>query len=67
ADQIYVLWQIIGKLPPRAIGSFDVHSGSTAAIKIGKLSAPYRGTVFAVSLEHGRKIPPAPTVVVAAS
>ncbi|HEY3735531.1 MAG TPA: hypothetical protein VGL63_16605, partial [Streptosporangiaceae bacterium] len=67
AVQIYVLWQIIGKLPPRAIGSFDVHSGSTTAIKIGKLAAPYHGSVFAVSLEHGRKIPPSPSVVVAAS
>jgi anti-sigma-K factor RskA len=66
-DQIYVLWQITGKHAPLAIGSFDVRTGVHAAIQIGGLAAPYSGTeAFAVSLEHGQTIPPAPSRVVAA-
>jgi anti-sigma-K factor RskA len=66
-DQIYVLWQITGNHAPLAIGSFDVTTGVHAAIKIGGLAAPYSGTEsFAVSLEHGQTIPPAPSRVVAA-
>jgi hypothetical protein len=67
ARQIYVLWQIAGKRPPLAIGSFDVHRGSHATIKIGRLPAPYGTTkMFAISIEHGRIIPPSPSIVVAA-
>lgn len=66
ADQIYVLWQIVGKrlLP---LGGFDVHPGTTGtSIKVGSLSAPYHGTSdFAISLEPGRTVPAKPTVVVA--
>jgi anti-sigma-K factor RskA len=66
ADQIYVLWQITGKHPPFAVGSFDVRPGSDTPIRVGDLSAPYAGTqAFAVSLEHGRTIPPSPSTPVA--
>jgi anti-sigma-K factor RskA len=65
-DQIYVLWQIPKGHAPLAVGSFDVHTGPNAAIKIGRLAAPYdRTAAFAISLEPGRMIPPAPTKVVA--
>jgi anti-sigma-K factor RskA len=66
ASQIYVLWQIPKGHAPLALGSFDVRAGPNAAVKIGALVAPYNRTAaFAISLEHGRKIPPAPTKVVA--
>lgn len=66
AGQIYVLWQITGTRTPLAVGSFDVKAGGHAPIKIGGLAAPYSGTVaFAVSLEHGKTIPPAPSDEVA--
>jgi len=67
ADEIYVLWQVTGAPSPLAVGSFDVKPGTTSPIKIGALRAPYHGTqAFAVSLEHGRKIPPKPSTPVAA-
>jgi hypothetical protein len=66
ARQIYVLWQLAGKRAPLAIGSFDVHHGPHVTIKIGRLPAPYSTTsAFAISLEHGRIIPPGPSIVVA--
>jgi len=66
ARQIYVLWQLTGKHTPLAVGSFDVRPGARAAIRIGTLAAPYRGTLaFAVSLERGRAIPASPTRQVA--
>jgi anti-sigma-K factor RskA len=66
ARQIYVLWQLTGKRTPLAVGSFDVRAGAQAAIRIGTLAAPYRGTLaFAVSLEPGRTIPASPTQQVA--
>jgi anti-sigma-K factor RskA len=62
AGEIYVLWQITGTHSPLAVGSFDVKTGVATPIKIGGLAAPYSGTsAFAVSLEHGRIIPPAPS------
>ncbi|HEY2575094.1 MAG TPA: anti-sigma factor, partial [Streptosporangiaceae bacterium] len=66
ADQIYVLWQIVGK-HLHALGGFDIHpSGTGTEIEIGKLAAPYHGTTdFAISLEPGRTVPAAPTKVVA--
>jgi len=67
ADEIYVLWQVTGAPVPLAVGSFDVRAGATSPIKIGTLPAPYHGTqAFAVSLEHGRTIPPRPSTPVAA-
>jgi anti-sigma-K factor RskA len=67
ADEIYVLWQISGSQAPRAIGSFNVRTGVATPVKVGGLVAPYAGTsAFAVSLEHGRTIPAAPSHVVAA-
>jgi anti-sigma-K factor RskA len=67
ADEIYVLWQVTGAPVPLAVGSFDVKAGTTSAIKVGALPAPYHGThAFAVSLEHGRTIPPRPSTPVAA-
>jgi anti-sigma-K factor RskA len=66
ADEIYVLWQVTGAHVPLAVGSFDVKAGTTSPIKIGALPAPYHGTeAFAVSLEHGRTIPPRPSTPVA--
>jgi hypothetical protein len=66
ADKIYVLWQVTGAPAPIAVGSFDVQAGSTSPIRIGALPAPYHGTqAFAVSLEHGRTIPPSPSTPVA--
>jgi hypothetical protein len=66
ADEIYVLWQVTGRPVPLAVGSFDVKTGITSPIKIGALPAPYHGTrAFAVSLEHGRTIPPSPSTPVA--
>ena len=67
ADEIYVLWQVTGAPVPLAVGSFDVKAGTTSAIKVGALPAPYHGThAFAVSLEHGRTIPPRPSTPIAA-
>jgi len=66
ARQIYVLWQITGARVPLAVGSFDVRRDAGGPLLIGRLAAPYRGTLaFAVSLEHGRTIPAAPSGVVA--
>jgi anti-sigma-K factor RskA len=66
ADQIYVLWQITASHRPLAIGSFDVRAGAHAPIRIGGLAAPYARTIaFAVSLEHGRTIPAAPSRIAA--
>jgi hypothetical protein len=66
AGEIYVLWQITGSRPPLPVGSFDVRAGAHSPIKIGGLAAPYAGTsAFAVSLEHGRAIPTAPSDKVA--
>jgi hypothetical protein len=66
ADEIYVLWQVTGAPVPLAVGSFDVKVRTTSPIKIGALPAPYHGTqAFAVSLEHGRTIPPRPSTPVA--
>jgi anti-sigma-K factor RskA len=66
ADQTYVLWQITASHRPLAVGSFDVRAGTHAPIRIGGLAAPYGGTLaFAVSLEHGRTIPAAPSHIAA--
>ncbi|HEY3952495.1 MAG TPA: zf-HC2 domain-containing protein [Streptosporangiaceae bacterium] len=66
-DEIYVLWQITGSQAPRAVGSFDIRTGSNAPIRIGGLAAPAAGsTAFAVSLEHGLTIPAAPSNKLAA-
>jgi hypothetical protein len=66
ARHIYVLWQISGAHVPQAVGSFDVRGHGDTPIRIGKLAVPYRGTLaFAVSLEHGRTIPAAPSHLVA--
>ena len=65
ARQIYVLWQITGAHVPLAVGSFDVRGHGGTPIRIGKLAVPYHGTLaFAVSLEHGRTIPAAPSRLV---
>jgi anti-sigma-K factor RskA len=66
ADQIYVLWQITGSHRPLAVGSFDVRPGARGPIRIGSLAASLPGTLaFAVSLEHGRAIPPGPSRIAA--
>ena len=66
ADQIYVLWQITGSHRPLAVGSFDVRPGARGPIRIGSLAASLPGTLaFAVSLEHGRTIPPGPSGIAA--
>ena len=66
ARHVYVLWQISGAHIPLAVGSFDVRGHGDTPIRIGKLAVPYRGTLaFAVSLEHGRTIPAAPSHLVA--
>jgi anti-sigma-K factor RskA len=68
AQQVYVLWQITGGHTPLAVGSFDVrgHHSGNHPIRIGALTVPYSGTwAFAVSLEHGRTIPAAPSHPVA--
>jgi hypothetical protein len=66
ARRIYVLWQISGAHVPLAVGSFDVRGHGGTAIRIGKLAVTYHGTLaFAVSLEHGRTIPAAPSHLVA--
>jgi anti-sigma-K factor RskA len=65
AYQIYVLWQI-ARAHALAVGGFDIKAGVHTAIKIGPLVAPYSHTsAFAVSLQHGRKVPKVPTNVVA--
>ncbi len=65
-NEIYVLWQITGSNRPLAVGSFDVRAGAHAPIRIGGLAAPSAGTLaFAVSLEHGRTIPAAPSRIAA--
>jgi hypothetical protein len=62
SNEIYVLWQVTGSHPPLAVGSFDVRGGGQAPIRVGGLAAPYPGTsAFAISLEHGRTIPAAPS------
>lgn len=67
ARQIYVLWQVTAThAAPLAVGSFDIRPGANQPIRIGSLAAPYPGTkAFAVSIEHGRVIPPSPTHLVA--
>ena len=61
-DEIYVLWQLTGAHTPLAVGAFDVKPGAHGPVRIGGLAAPYRSTrAFAVSLEHGRTIPPKPS------
>jgi anti-sigma-K factor RskA len=66
ADDVYVLWQITSSHRPLAVGSFDVRPGAHTQVRIGALAAAYRGTLaFAVSLEHGRTIPAAPSRVLA--
>jgi anti-sigma-K factor RskA len=68
AQQVYVLWQITGRHTPLAVGSFDVrgHRAGDRPIRVGSLTVPYSGTwAFAVSLEHGRTIPAAPSHPVA--
>jgi anti-sigma-K factor RskA len=61
-DEIYVLWQLTGAHTPLAVGSFDIKPGAHGPVRIGGLAAPYRSTwAFAVSLEHGRTIPPRPS------
>ena len=66
AGHIYVLWQITSAHQPRAVGAFDVPAGARGPIRIGNLAAPYPGTVgFAVSVEHGQKIPAVPSNVIA--
>ena len=65
-DEIYVLWQLTGAHTPLAVGSFDIKPGMHGPVRIGGLAAPYRSTwAFAVSLEHGRAIPPKPSHPVA--
>lgn len=61
-NEIYVLWQLTGAHTPLAVGSFDVKPDAEGPVRIGGLAAPYRSTwAFAVSLEHGRAIPPKPS------
>ncbi|HSL08497.1 MAG TPA: anti-sigma factor [Pseudonocardiaceae bacterium] len=61
ADQIYVLWGLSDR-PPTALAAFDV-----APEAPGLHAVPSTGefTGYAVSLEPGRRIPAAPTVVLA--
>lgn len=65
--QIYVLWQMTPKRAPIAVGTFDVRAGDRKPVRVGSLRIGYRQTrQFAVSLERGRKAPPAPSHPVAA-
>lgn len=65
-SQIYVLWDLLKGDSPRAIGGFDVQKGSFHEISVGDLRAPKQQIVgYAISLEHGRSIPKAPTHVIA--
>lgn len=64
--QIYVLWQITGTHTPLAVGSFDIGGHAALPVRIGSLAEPFHRTwAFAVSLEHGRSIPQAPSRPVA--
>jgi hypothetical protein len=66
ARQVYVLWQMTGGHTALAVGSFDVRAGDRRPIRVGALAVPYSRTrAFAVSLEHGRAIPAAPSQPVA--
>jgi anti-sigma-K factor RskA len=64
----YVLWTVPpkGGGPPTAVGGFDVSPGHQV-VAVGKITQP-NGHIaaFAVSKEPGRRVPAAPTVVVAA-
>ena len=62
--QIYILWEIVGHRAPRPIGGFDVVHGARGAIAVGSVNGG-RVTAYAVSLEHGRSIPRAPSNTVA--
>ena len=64
AEQIYVLWEIIGHNSPRAVGAFDVVHGAKGPIAVGSIEGG-RASVFAVSLEHGRSIPRTPSATIA--
>jgi anti-sigma-K factor RskA len=64
--QLYVLWQIDGHQPPRAIGGFDVAGGRHRLLAVGSLVARRSPTTtFALSLEHGRRVPKRPSDVIA--
>jgi anti-sigma-K factor RskA len=65
ADRIYVLWEIADGRGPQAVGAFDVHPGRRQPIGIGTLPTRAGVSAFAVSLEPGRRIPAAPSDIVA--
>lgn len=63
-NQIYVLWGLASTGAPQAIGTFDVTSARPGPQPVG--SGDGRGfTGYAISIEHGRSAPSAPSDVVA--
>ncbi|BBG01298.1 MULTISPECIES: anti-sigma factor [Pseudonocardia] len=62
--QTYVLWGLEADGSPRAVGTFDVRSGSAGPLSVASVDREAFGT-YAVSLEPGREAPSEPTAVVA--
>ncbi|MEU6701566.1 anti-sigma factor [Pseudonocardia sp. NPDC046786] len=63
--QTYVLWGLEADGTPRALGTFDVRSGTVGPLSVASVDREAFGA-YAVSLEHGREAPSEPTAVVAA-
>ncbi|ANY05160.1 anti-sigma factor [Pseudonocardia sp. HH130630-07] len=63
-DQTYVLWGIEGDAAPKAVGTFDVRTGSAGPMSVPSAESGTFGT-YAVSLENGRQAPASPSAVVA--
>jgi hypothetical protein len=64
ADQIYVLWGL-GKGAPTGLAAFDVEPNVPGMHAVPSVKETGEFTGYAVSLEAGRRIPAAPTDVVA--
>ncbi len=63
--QIYVLWEIVGRRAPRAVGAFDVAPGASQAIAVGSVASGPSASAFAISLERGRSVPRSPSATMA--
>jgi anti-sigma-K factor RskA len=65
SDSQYVLWTVPPKGAPTAVGGFDVAPGH-AVVSVGRITQSHGHiAAFAISKEPGRRVPTAPTVVVA--
>jgi hypothetical protein len=62
--EIYVLWGLSGGAPT-ALAGFDVAPDAPVAHPVPSTGVPGTFTGYAVSLERGRGLPPAPTKVLA--